>query len=84
MQDSAVKEELQLSEEVKGQLIEPQKLEQKIISLAAVSQVDLTSKDDMLHKTKSPSAVKPNSSKKTRKRGRRKIGSSKKNRKATG
>ncbi|CAK9319203.1 unnamed protein product [Citrullus colocynthis] len=84
MQDSAVKEELQLSEEVKGQLIEPQKLEQKIISLAAVSQVDLTSKDDMLHKTKSPSAVKPNSSKKTRKRGRRKIGLSKKNRKATG
>ncbi|XP_031737513.1 uncharacterized protein LOC101222847 isoform X2 [Cucumis sativus] len=87
MQDSAVKEELQLSKEVKGQLVELQNSEeQKSISLAAISQADLTSKDkepDMLHKTKSPSAMKPNSSKKTRKRGRRKIGSSKKNRKAT-
>lgn len=87
MQDSAVKEELQLSKEDKDQLIELQNSEeQKSVSLAAISQAD-SSKDkepDMLHKAKSSSAVKPNSSKKTRKRGRRKIGSSKKNRKATG
>lgn len=86
MQDSAVKEEeVQIPEEVKGQITEqPQKLEeQKIISPAAVSQADLASEDkvpDMQHKTKPSSSVKP---KKTRKRGRRKIGSSKQNRKAT-
>lgn len=89
MQNCAVKEELQLSEEVKGQSIEqPQELEeQKTIPPAAVSEADLASKNtepNLQHDTKPLSAAKPNPSKKTKKRGRRKTGSSKRNQKATG
>ncbi|XP_022974818.1 uncharacterized protein LOC111473601 isoform X2 [Cucurbita maxima] len=83
VQDSAVKEEAQIHEEVNGQFIEQTlKLEEQITSPA-----DLASgiqEPDMQHKTETPSAAKPSSSKKTRKRGRRKFGMRKQKRKVTG